>query len=140
MVHRTVHLRTVEFAAPQIALERLADGGLNLTHLLPARAAPAAVPTGPQPPSKPWTLAVDRVWLEHGALRFVDRAVQQGEPIELRLAMVEVREFVVRPGVAGQPAHLHVVLGLDQGRVRADARLDEWSPQKGNMRGVPAII
>lgn len=127
LVHRAVRLRTIALDDPHVAVERLLSGALNLTQLIPASdpapVADAPPPATPPDPAKAWTVGVDRVVLRDGGVRFLDRMVTGSEPIDLQLPTVAVDDIALQPGVYGEAAHLHVLLRLDRGRIRADARI-----------------
>jgi hypothetical protein len=136
---KTIQLRDIELVSPRVALDRLASGDLNLTALMPqsevavaAGATPGAgeagatptptVATGEATPS-PWKLGLDRFVLRDGRLRFRDLKLKGSEPVEVGIDEVTVQEIALGPGVYGEPAHLHVKLGVDTGAIDVAAQL-----------------
>src|SRR5262249_47468138 len=70
LLHKLVQLREVVLDTPRVALDRLADGKLNLQRLVPATST-TPEQANPSPPSE-WRLGVDRFVLRGGGLHFRD--------------------------------------------------------------------
>ncbi len=141
---KTIQLRDIALDSPRVALDRLASGDLNVMALVPksevaveAGATPGAVAPGDTPtptaaagaaaPS-PWKLGLDRFVLRDGRLRFRDLALQGSEPVEVGIDQVTVQEIALSPGVYGEPARLHVKLGVDAGEIDVAAQLRLLEP------------
>jgi len=119
LVHRTAHLREIEFDTPTVNVERLESGAINLAALASAASPDAA----PAEPSVPWGLVIDRFALRSGTLRFQDRMVAGSEPIILSLNKIDVGGLALRPGSYREPSQLHVDLNFDDAIVAVDAKL-----------------
>ncbi len=141
LVHKTIQLREVALDAPRISLDRLASGDLNIMALVPreemsveAGATPGAESgAGATPPAAatpaeaaagaPWKLGLDKFDLTNGRVRFRDFAVEGGEPVEIGIDRVSVEEIALTPEVYGEPARVRLKLGVDEGAIDVDARL-----------------
>ena len=130
LFRKIIQLREVVLESPRVAVDRLQDGGFNLMGLVPASSTEPATPPAPakdaaQPaPAKPgWGLGVDRVVLSDGGVRFRDLTMASVEPVDLSLGSFEVKDIALRPGVYGEPAHVYLRAGVDQGRFVLDAKL-----------------
>src|SRR5262245_9410237 len=130
LLRKTIQLRELVLESPRVAVDRLQDGGFNLMGLVPAS---STEPTAQQPvpekdntqpaPAKPgWGFGVDRIVLSDGGIRFRDLTMAGVEPIELSLGSFEVKDIALRPGVYGEPAHVYLRAGVDQGRFVLDAK------------------
>ncbi len=123
LFHKTIQLEELVLDSPSVSLERLRDGGLNLSALVPkagAKPAPAAAPAESSP--KPgWGFGVDRVVLRTGNLRFQDFMMAESEPVEIELPAIEVNNIAVRPGVYNQPAHALIEMKIDEGVLKIDS-------------------
>jgi hypothetical protein len=124
LLWKTIRLRQVLLEAPRIALDRLADGELNLERLVPKPAAgtPAA-PEAAGPPAKPWKIGIDRLVLRAGAIRFRDLTLAEGEPLEIAIPDISVDEVGLQPGLYGEPGRLRLYVKSEGGVVRVDSRL-----------------
>src|SRR5207249_540802 len=135
LLRKTVRLESVELDEPRIALDRLASGELNLAALA-TKGKAAAGPTGgetaetqparAQPTTKPgagWGFGIDSLVLRAGHARFRDFAVEGAEPVEIALPTLAVRDVALRPGLYGGPAHAHLDVRVDRGRLRVNTRL-----------------
>jgi len=136
---KTIQLRDIELESPRVALDRLASGDLNLLALVPqsdvaveAGATPGVTPgaesTPPGTPATdegatPWGFGLDRFVLRDGRLRFRDLALEGSEPVEVGIDEIAVNEIALSPSVYGQPARVHVKLGVDTGEIDVDARV-----------------
>ncbi|HUI28262.1 MAG TPA: DUF748 domain-containing protein [Candidatus Kryptonia bacterium] len=123
---KTIQLREVVLESPRVALDRLADGQLNLLALVPASSPqPAGSPTpAPEAAATPgWGFGIDRFTLRDGGVHFRDLEVENSEPIDINLEAVEVREIALRPGLYGQPSQIHLALAADDASLGLDARL-----------------
>src|SRR5262249_2123121 len=131
LLRKTIQLRELVLESPRVAVDRLQDGGFNLMGLVPASSTePAAqqpVPekgeTHPAPAKPGWGFGVDRIVLSDGGVRFRDLTMAGVEPIELDLGNFEVKDIALHPGVYGEPAHVYLRAGVDEGRFVLDAKL-----------------
>jgi len=135
LLRKTVRLESVELDEPRIALDRLASGDLNLAALAPKGKAAAGPtegetaetqPARAQPATKPgagWGFGIDSLVLRAGHARFRDFAVEGAEPVEIALPTLAVRDVALRPGLYGGPAHAHLDVRVDRGRLRVNTRL-----------------
>src|SRR5262245_20825052 len=104
LVRRIVRLRTVELDRPEVTVDRLEDGRLNLTALVAGPAEPAAAePKEPEPaeaatPSR-WRVGVDRIVLRDGRIVFRDLMSENDQPIALAIDAVDVTGLSLDPGV-----------------------------------------
>jgi hypothetical protein len=124
LFHKTIELATVELVEPQVALDRLQSGDLNLMALVPKSEAPAAPATeaaaAPQPSG--WKFGIDYLGLERGGVRFRDLLMPGAEPVTLSLQLIEIRDIALEPEVYGGPADIKFVVRLDEGSLRTRAR------------------
>ena len=141
---KTIQLRDIALDSPRVALDRLASGDLNVMALVPksevaveAGATPGGATAGATPtpaaaaaaaPPSPWKFGLDRFVLRDGRLRFRDLALQGSEPVEVGIDQVMVQEIALSPGVYGEPARLHVKLGVDTGEIDVAAQLRLLEP------------
>jgi len=124
LVHKTVRLEDVELDEPIVAVDRLADGELNLLAFVPVAAGGEKPPAPEEPGAKPWGAGIDHLVLRSGHVRFRDFAVQgEGEPVDVRLPTIEVRDIALASGLYGGPARSSVDVRVDQGRLRVNTRL-----------------
>ena len=127
LFHETIRLQHVLLDSPRVAIDRLADGQLNVLALLPPPATPPASTTPVATPAaaagKGWGFGLDRVVLSNGGLRFHDLTFKDSEPIELNLEHVEVNDIALDQAVYGAPSRLHLALAVDQGALDLDAYL-----------------
>jgi len=122
LMRRTVRLRALELDGARVALERRADGTLNLAALVPA-GSPAPAGTPPPAPGGGWAVGIDRLAVRDGRILFRDLATPQSEPLEVGLPAVDVHDVAVRPGLYGEPARARLTATVDRGTLRVDARL-----------------
>jgi hypothetical protein len=129
LFRKTIRLQHVILDSPRVAVDRLADGRLNLLALLPpsAKTPVTAEPTpavAPTPVSGgQWGYGLDRLVIRDGGLRFRDLTLKDSEPIELNLEHVEVTDIALDQGVYGTPSKLHLAVAFDQGTLDLDARV-----------------
>jgi hypothetical protein len=126
LFQKTIRLEEVELDDPKVALDRLANGEINLLALVPKTKEPAEKPPEDATPPAPstWGIAIDHFVLRQGGLRFRDLMVGGGaEPIDIDLAAIDVQEIALQPGTYGEPARLHFDVAVDQGLLRVDSRL-----------------
>jgi hypothetical protein len=129
LIRKTVRLQHVRIDAPRAAIDRLANGRLNLLALLPPAAetppitkpTPAAAPA--HPTSRRWAFGLDHLVLSNGALRFRDLTLKNSQPIELNIEHAEVSDIALDQGVYGTPSKLHLAVAFDQGWLGLDARV-----------------
>ena len=141
LVHKTVQLRDIELVSPRVALDRLADGELNLLALVPKQevavqpgGTPVAIGTvqsetpaadttpAAAAPASSWRVGLDRFVLKDGRLRFRDLMLAGSEPVEIGIDQISVEEIALTPEVYGEPARIHVALGVDEGIIDVNAR------------------
>jgi hypothetical protein len=128
LLRKLVRLREVVLDTPRVALDRLADGRLNLQELVKA---PAAAPetTPPEPAaagaatSGGFGFALDRFVLRGGGVHFRDLLVPQSQPLEAEIPAIEVAGVAFQPGLYDQPAHIGLDLRSEGSEVRVDAKL-----------------
>lgn len=139
---KTVQVRGIELDSPRVALDRLADGDLNILALVPKQevavetgATPGAAEPPPPTPTASgdgtgeaaagsgWNVGLDRFILGDGRIRFRDLALEGSEPVELGIDRIAVEEIGLSPAVYGKPGHIKLKLGIDEGIVDVDARL-----------------
>jgi uncharacterized protein involved in outer membrane biogenesis len=79
LAERRVALGEIDIDSPAYAIEREADGTLNVTHLV------KPVPAAPQqsPASQPWVVTLKRLKLERGRATFEDRTVKPSVKVAL---------------------------------------------------------
>ncbi len=131
LLWKTVRLRRVLLEGPSIALDRLANGELNLRRLVPA---PAASDTAPAPPAEEargsaWKIGIDRFALHAGGVRFRDLTLPEGEPLEIAIPDVSVNDVALQPGLYGAPAHVDLYVRSEGGRLRVESRV--WALAQG---------
>lgn len=121
---KTVRFSTIELVEPQVALDRLQSGELNLQALVPKSDAKTDPNAAPAPAGEPstWKIGVDYLGLFRGGIRFRDLIMPDAEPLELALQAIEVRNIALQPEVYGNPADIRFVMRLDQGVLRTRAR------------------
>ena len=130
LLRKTLRLESVELDDPQVALDRLAHGEINLLALVPKSEAPPSPqpvepPAGGEPPKggSGWGVGIDRLVLRTGHVRFRDFAVEGAEPVDLTLPNIEVKDVSLRPGLYGEPAYARLDVRVDQGRLRINTRV-----------------
>ncbi|HWP66492.1 MAG TPA: DUF748 domain-containing protein, partial [Candidatus Limnocylindria bacterium] len=125
LARKVVRFSTVELDEPRVALDRLADGELNLLAFVPAGEAADAPPADEAEEGAPWGVGIDRLVLRAGNVRFRDFAVQEegSEPVDVRLPTVDVRDVALAPGVYGGPARTSLDVRVDEGRLRVNTRV-----------------
>lgn len=128
---KTIQLRDIALDGPRVALDRLADGDLNVMALVPqsevaveAGASPTPTAAADAEPATPWRFGLDKFVLRHGRLRFRDLALAGSEPVEVGIDQVSVQEIALSPGVYGEPARVDVTLGVDEGEIDVAARFE----------------
>jgi hypothetical protein len=145
LLWRTAQLRKIELDSPRVALDRLANGELNLRRLVPAsepqraaneeparadEAGPGAPPPGEAPPrGSDWKIGVDHFALRAGGIRFRDLTLPEGTPLEIAIPDVTVDDVALQPGLYGEPARARLRVKSEGGGLRIDARL--WVLEKG---------
>ncbi len=135
LFRRTIQLRMVAFDEPQVALDRLEDGTLNLMQLGSTSPAPPTT-TPPAPttsttlpatatdaPASGWAFGIDRLVLRAGWLRFRDLKLKAVEPVEVFIDNIDVREVGLTPEVYGGPSRLRLAAEIGRGSLRVDARV-----------------
>jgi len=129
LIHRTIRLREVVLDTPRVALDRLANGELNLQKLVPTPTPSEAAAPAPSPgasgtaPKRGWGFAIDRFVLRGGGMRFRDLAVPQSQPLEMAIPAVEVADVSLQPGAYDQPTQLALDVRSEGSRMRMTAKL-----------------
>ena len=131
--NKTIQLYELNLVSPEIALDRLESGELNLQTILPA-AQPAAggagtPPASPAPPAATvaatpasgaaaesgWKFGIDHTAIGEGRLVFHDLMLAGSEPVEVGIPSVEVDDIALDPTVYGGPLNSRVKILLDEG-------------------------
>jgi uncharacterized protein involved in outer membrane biogenesis len=108
LFHKILRVREIVLDTPRIALDRLADGQLNLQRVPPApesaSAPEAANPAAGAPAAaaavvSAWGFALDRFVLRGGGARFRDLLVPESQPLAIDVPSVEVADVSFQPGV-----------------------------------------
>ena len=139
---KTIQLRNIELDTPRVALDRLASGHLNVMALVPSSevavqpgatpgaestatptVTPGTTPAQSGAPASPWKIGLDRFVLNDGRLRFRDLKLAGSEPVEVGIDQVVVQDIALSPGLYGQPAQMHVKVGIDSGTIDVTAGL-----------------
>ncbi|MBI3785078.1 MAG: DUF748 domain-containing protein [Deltaproteobacteria bacterium] len=128
LLKHIVQLRDIDIDSPHIALERLKNGALNVSTLVPSSAPAEPATTPAEPVDHPWRVAIDHVGLRSGALRFQDHLVEGAEPVEVGLDQIEVSDIALQPGVYGEPSHIHVDIKVDDAVIGVEARFELRDP------------
>jgi hypothetical protein len=129
---KAIILRDIELDAPRIAVERLADGKLNLMALVPASAAepsptPTSTPAETAPAGSGWGFGLDHLIVRDGAVRFHDLKVKNVEPIELNIPTIAVTAVYLIPGQYGEPSKASITVDVDKGSLQVEATLTQRS-------------
>jgi uncharacterized protein involved in outer membrane biogenesis len=135
---KAIILRDIELDSPRIALERLADGKLNLMALVPASAAepsptPAATPAETAPAGSGWGIGLDHLIVRDGAVRFHDLKVENVEPIELNIPTIAVTAVYLIPGQYGEPSKASITVDVDKGSLQVEATLTQRSATENQL-------
>lgn len=133
---KRIVLRDIELDSPRIALDRLADGKLNLMALVPSSGEEAAAPPTPAPTGSKgagWGFGLDHLVLRDGAVRFRDFKVKDSEPIELHVPTVEVTDIYLIPGLYGEPSKASVTVAVDKGSLQLEATLVQRSATENQL-------
>ena len=128
---KIIQLREIVLDGPRVALDRLADGDLNVMALVPKQSVAVEAGASPTPVATPavedegggWAFALDKFDLTDGRIRFRDLALEDSEPVELGIDRIAVNEIALTPAVYGKPAAIAVKLGVDEGVVDVVANL-----------------
>jgi hypothetical protein len=138
LLGKTVRLRELRLESPRVALDRRESGQLSLLSFGRGEAPPAPAETASEPPPAKdsevgaeteaapedgWEFGLDRLVLRDGRLRFRDFTVRETEPVDVTLEAVDVEDVALRPGVYGEPARLHVRVGVEEGWLLVDGSL-----------------
>jgi hypothetical protein len=122
---KTIRFATIELVEPDVAVDRLQSGELNLMALVPKSEEPPDAEAEPEPSG--WKLGIDYFALRRGGLRFRDLLIGESEPLLLSLESIEVRDIALEPEVYGEPADIKFVVKLENGALRTRAR---FTPRK----------
>jgi len=123
---KTFQIRRVLLDGPHVALDRLSNGELNLQRLVPpstSEPTPAEPAGAEKKTSRPWKMGIDRFVLSAGGVRFRDLTLSEGEPLEIAIPAIEVRDVALQPGIYGEPGHVALYVKTEGGAVRIDSRL-----------------
>jgi hypothetical protein len=124
LLWKIVRLRHVALEAPRIALDRLADGELNLQRLVPPPAPPP--PSGdeaPPPAPSAWKVGIDDFTLRAGGVRFRDLTLPDGEPLEIGIPDIAVADVALQPGVYGEAGRVGASVRSEGGALRLASRV-----------------
>ncbi|HZP43617.1 MAG TPA: DUF748 domain-containing protein, partial [Candidatus Binatia bacterium] len=122
LLSKTIELRRVALDAPHVALDRLANGEVNLQRLVsPAAESVEATKPEAAPERSRWKFAIRRLALRGGGIRFRDFAVEGGEPLEIAIPDVTVDDVALQPGVYGEPGRVGLYVRTEGGAVRVAA-------------------
>ena len=122
---KRVRLRQVTLEGPRIAVDRLADGAVNLQRLIP----PAAPAKEAEPAEQPkqggsaWKVGIDRLAVRTGGVRFRDLTLAGVEPLEIAIPDVDLTDVALQPGLYGDAGRLGVSIEAEGGALRVDARV-----------------
>ncbi len=135
---KIVQFRDIELDQPRVALDRLADGEINILALVPKQkidveaGATPVVPTTPTIPevsaapeveTSQWAFGLDKFLLNGGRVRFRDLALSDSEPVEIGIDRISVDQIALTPSVYGKPGILALKLGVDEGTIDLTAHL-----------------
>lgn len=116
----SLHFDEIRLESPDIDVNRLKNGELNILGLLPGQARPST----PAKSESPWTLAVDRLILLGGNIDFRDFKVGSPGPIEFEINQFQVTRFSFQHPQYNVPA-----------RAELDAHIEGAPVQfKGSLR------
>lgn len=112
LAQRSGALEAIEVSGGRIALERAADGSLQVQHWLPPAASGTEAPAAPAPSSDaPWRFSVGRVAVDGVAARVVDQSF--AEPLSAELGRLQLA-FKADAEIGAAAPRLQVAdLGLD---------------------------
>ncbi len=128
LLWKTIRFATIELDEPDVAVDRLQSGELNLMALVPQGEEDGAEEAESERSS--WKIGVDYLALRRGGLLFRDFLIGDTEPLLLSLDSIEVRDIALQPEVYGAPADIQFVVKLDEGALRTRAR---FTPLKEGM-------
>ena len=131
LFRKTIQLREIALDGPHVALDRLANGEINLQRLVPASAPAKEAPEKKADGAKPsgWATGVDRFILRSGGIRFRDLTLTGGEPLEIRIPDVTVDDVALQPGLYGEPGRLSVRMRTEGGGLAVESRI--WVLDQG---------
>lgn len=139
---KAVILRDIEMDAPSVALDRLADGKLNLMALIAssdAAATPSPTPAETAPEGSGWGFGLDHLMLRDGGLRFRDFKLKDSEPIELNIPTVEVTDVYFIPGQYGAPSKVSVTVAVDKGSLQVEATFTQVSATENQLEAYAKV-
>jgi hypothetical protein len=124
LLWKTIQLRELELESPRVAIDRLQDGDLNLSALVPSEQETAepeatkAAPGAPEPARSGggWSFGIDRVVVRDGGVHFRDLMLENIEPVDLSLGSFQVEDIALSPSVYGGPAQILLRARVDDGR------------------------
>ncbi len=102
---KRVRIETLRLANPTVNVRRLVSGDVNLSRLVVA----SEEDDGASGEPSEWTVGLDEVVLESGALHFVDDAVAASEPIALEIDNIDIERAEVVGHVYSAPMHFTLV-------------------------------
>jgi Domain of Unknown Function (DUF748) len=124
LVHRTVRLEEVVLDEPDVAVDRLRSGGLNLTRL-GTTTAPVEPPPAKEEAAEEggWRIGIDRFVLHTGKVRFRDLQFGGFEPLDVAVDEIAVTDVGFQPGFYGEPADVRLEVQVGRGTLRIGARV-----------------
>lgn len=134
---RSVRLGEVRIESPRVALERLADGSVNLLAAIPA-GAPAvdSRETDTAATASAWRVGIDRLTVVDGDVHMEDLAVPASEPIDVAVEAVELRDLSLLGDPGTRPAEVRMGGAVDEGTFWLDA----WVMPNGHGSTIDASI
>jgi uncharacterized protein involved in outer membrane biogenesis len=135
LLWKTAQLKELALESPRVSLDRLETGSFNVFELVtsPPQAAAGAdaeanassvtqqLPPQPDADRDGWTVAIDRLVVRDGGLRFRDLMIEEAEPLDLEIQAIEMTDFALQPGTYDEPSHLRLELRIDEGNFSLDA-------------------
>jgi len=126
LLWHTLRFHAVRLSVPDLNVERLPNGKLNLASLLKrtpsAPAEDVAANSGAQRPPG-WTWAVDRLVVEDGRLDFRDEAVPGADPVDIRVRKLNAADLASRRWVYQKPGRVAVDAQVLTAPVEVDAQV-----------------
>lgn len=118
--HREVSILEAVVEAPDLHVERFADGRFSVGDLAPgADAAASAEPRGDEAgDGKAWRVRVGAVRLIGGRVRFLDFAVEGSAALPIEIDRIELAHVSLQPGPLPEPATLRAEARIGGAPVR----------------------
>jgi hypothetical protein len=153
LLRKTIRVLAIRLDAPSADIERLPDHSFNLTKLFRTQSPgsnqgvePEKTPTegnekGTAERNTGWTVALDRLVIDHGQIRFRDLTVTDGEPIDIEIARLQVTQAASRRGVYDRAGRAELEARVLSAPLTLQAEV-ELDPQvqissTANIQGLP---